>query len=274
MTRVQRDLSTPRCILSHRRIRAKDDTAASRPGVRRGVGGGARDPKASMAIERRAVTTAKAEETRSRILDAALTLFRERGFERATMRDIATEAGVATGAAYYYYRTKEDLVMAFYLRTDDEARPDYAKVLASTRELKKRIRGIIDAKFAQFAAHRVLLTALLRAGIDPRDRLSPFGEETRIVREDNIAWYARAIEGSDVTIPKDLAPELPRLLWLYHMGLIYYWIVDDSPAQRKTGRLVDGTLDLIVQLLRASSLPFMGPLRKRAIKVIHAADET
>ena len=180
-----------------------------------------------MAIERRTVSTAKAEETRSRILDAALTLFRKHGFEKATMRDIATEAGVATGAAYYYYRTKEDLVMAFYLRTDEEAGPEFAKVIASTKELKKRIRGIIEAKFEQFASHRVLLTALLRTGIDPRDRLSPFGEETKPVRDDNIAWFARAIEGADVTIPKDLAPELPRLLWLYHMGLIYYWIVDD-----------------------------------------------
>jgi AcrR family transcriptional regulator len=226
-----------------------------------------------MAIERRTVTTAKAEETRSRILDAALTLFRKHGFEKATMRDIAAEAGVATGAAYYYYRTKEDLVMAFYLRTDEEAGPEFAKVIASTKELKKRIRGIIEAKFEQFASHRVLLTALLRTGIDPRDRLSPFGDETKTVRDDNIAWYARAIEGSDVTIPKDLVPELPRLLWLYHMGLIYYWIVDDSPGQRKTKRLLDATLDLVVQLLRASSLPFMGPLRKRAIRVIRAADE-
>jgi AcrR family transcriptional regulator len=226
-----------------------------------------------MAFERRTVSTAKAEETRTRILDAALTLFRERGFDKATMRDIATEAGVATGAAYYYYRTKEDLVMAFYLRTDEEAGPEFARIIGATKDLKKRLRGIIEAKFQQFAAHRVLLTALLKAGVDPRERLSPFGEETRMVREENIAWYARAIEGSNVTIPKDLAPELPRLLWLYHMGLIYYWLVDDSPGQRKTRRLLEATLELIVQLLRASSLPFMGPLRKRALGVIHAADE-
>jgi AcrR family transcriptional regulator len=226
-----------------------------------------------MAIERRTLSTAKAEETRARILDAALTLFRKHGFEKATMRDVATEAGVATGAAYYYYRTKEDLVMAFYLRTDQEAGAAFAGVIASTKVLKKRLRGIIETKFAQFASHRALLTALLRAGIDPRDRLSPFGDETKVVRDDNIAWYARAIEGSDVTIPKDLAAELPRLLWLYHMSLIYYWIVDDSPGQRKTMRLLDATLDLVVQLIRASSLPFMGPLRKKAIAVIHAADD-
>lgn len=225
-----------------------------------------------MEIERRAITTARAEETRDRILDAALKLFRERGFDKATMRDIATEAGVATGAAYYYYRTKEDLVMAFYLRTDEEAGPAFERAVTSTKDLRKRIRAMIDVKFTQFVSHRALLTALLRAGVDPRDRLSPFGDATRSVRDDNIHWFARAIEGSDVTIPKDLTPDLPRLLWLYQMAVIYYWIIDESPDQQKTRRLVDTTTELIIQLLRASSLPFMGPLRKKALRVIRAID--
>jgi AcrR family transcriptional regulator len=217
--------------------------------------------------------TAKAEETRGRILDGALRLFRERGFAETTMRDVASEAGVAIGAAYYYYRSKEDLVMAFYLRSDKEAGEAFAKAIASSKDIKKRIRGIIDAKFAQFAAHRSLLTALLKAGVDPRDPLSPFGPETKEVRDDNIAWYARALDGSDLTVPKDVAPYLPRLLWMYHMGLIYFWIIDESPGQRRTQRLVDASLDLLVQLLRVSSLPLMGPLRKRALKVLRAVEE-
>lgn len=222
-------------------------------------------------MERR--QTAKAEETRDRILDAALRLFRERGFEKATMRDVAEEAGVATGAAYYYFRSKEDLVMAFYLRTDAEARDAFASVIASTTDLRKRIRGIIEIKFAQFEEHRQLLTALLKAGVDPRDRLSPFGRETAKVREENIAWFARALDGSDVKVPKELAPYLPRLLWMYHMGLIYHWIVDETPRQRRTHRIVDATVDLVVQLLRVSSLPLMGPLRRRALKVLRAVEE-
>ncbi len=219
------------------------------------------------------MATAKAEETRDRILDAALRLFRERGFEQTTMRDVAAEAGVATGAAYYYYRSKEDLVMAFYLRTDEEAGETFAKIVSSSKELKKRIRGMIDARFAQFAEHRSLLAALLKAGVDPRAPLSPFGSETREVREESIAWYARALEGSDVTVPKDLAADLPRLLWLYHIGLIYFWIIDESPRQRRTQRLFDTTLDLVIQLLKISTLPLMGPLRKRLLKVLRAADE-
>jgi AcrR family transcriptional regulator len=222
---------------------------------------------------RRVMATAKAEETRDRILDAALRLFRDRGFEQTTMRDVAAEAEVATGAAYYYYRSKEDLVLAFYLRTDEESRETFEKAIASSKELKKRMRGIIEAKFAQFAEHRGLLAALLKAGVDPRAPLSPFGKETTDVRNESIAWYARALEGSDVTVPKDVAGDLPRLLWLYHMGLIYFWIIDESPGQRRTQRLVDATLDLLIQLLKVSSLPLMGPLRKRMLKVLRAADE-
>ena len=40
----------------------------------------------------------KSEETRARIFNAAIELFRRKGFEEATMREIATEAGVATGS--------------------------------------------------------------------------------------------------------------------------------------------------------------------------------
>lgn len=223
-----------------------------------------------MSVERR--QTSKAEETRNRILDAALALFRDRGFAQTSMRDIADAAGVATGAAYYYYRSKEELVLAFYVRTDQEARELFETAIASSKKLEKRLRGLIEAKFEQFAEHRALLTALLKAGVDPRDPLSPFGEETRAVREENIGWFAKALEGSDVKLPDDLAPHVPRLLWLYHMGLIYSWITDETPRQQKTHRMLDATLDLIVQLLKASSLPFMGPLRRKALKVLRAVE--
>jgi AcrR family transcriptional regulator len=214
----------------------------------------------------------KAEETRARILDAALRLFRERGFERTTMRDVAGEAEVATGAAYYYFRSKEELVMAFYLRTSEEARDDLAKALAASKSLQKRMRAMIELKFAQFAEHRDLMRALLTVGVDPRHPLSPFGEETKAVRDETIDWYARALEGSDIKVPKDIAPHLPRLLWMYHMGLIYHWLIDESPEQRRTKQLSDTSLDLVVQLLRVASLPFMGPLRKRALKVLSAIE--
>ena len=67
--------------------------------------------------------TPKSEETRTRILAAALRVFRQRGFDEATMREVAAEAGVAVGAAYYYFDSKDAIVMAFYQRSQDEMAP-------------------------------------------------------------------------------------------------------------------------------------------------------
>lgn len=215
-------------------------------------------------------TTAKAEETRQRIVDAALKLFRQEGFDQTTMRDIAAAAGVATGAAYYYFRSKEELVMAFYVRTADEARQLLPDLLGRSTDLNKRLRSVIDLKLSQFTDHRRLLIALVRIGIDPKHPLSPFGRETSSLRQESIDAFRLALEGSKLRLPKDVAADLPRLLWLYMMGIILFWIFDDSPGQKKTSLLLDGTLDLTVRLIRLSSLPLMGPLRRRALHTLRA----
>ena len=83
--------------------------------------------------------------------------------------------------------------------------------------------------------------------------------------------FESALHGSNVRVPKDLQPDLPRLLWLYQMGIILFWIFDSSPKQVRTRTLIDGTLDLIVRLIRLSSLPLMGPLRRRLLHTLRAA---
>ena len=64
----------------------------------------------------------KSESTRALILASALAAFRERGFERVTMREIAADAGVALGAAYYYFDSKDAIVTAFYEQAQAEIR--------------------------------------------------------------------------------------------------------------------------------------------------------
>src|ERR1700742_1849585 len=102
-------------------------------------------------------TTTKAEETALRILDAALELFREAGFDSATMRDIATKAGVATGAAYYYYASKDAIVMAFYERAWREMQALIEAAAAEARGLEEKLRAIIRVKLEYFSANRAVL---------------------------------------------------------------------------------------------------------------------
>ena len=63
--------------------------------------------------------TPKGADTQARIFDAALALFRTRGFEATTMRDVAEAAELSLGAAYHYFSSKEAIVLAYYTRVQD-----------------------------------------------------------------------------------------------------------------------------------------------------------
>ena len=87
--------------------------------------------------------TPKSEATRARILEAALGVFRERGFQTATMREIASEARMALGAAYYYFDSKDAIVTAFYEQAQQQMEPEIERILDTRRTLESRLRGII-----------------------------------------------------------------------------------------------------------------------------------
>lgn len=208
--------------------------------------------------------------TKSRILDCALQLFRERGFAETTMREIATSAGVATGASYYYFRSKEEIVMAFYERASAEMAPLAEEILAREQKLDVCLRDLIRMKLAYFEPNRLFFSALLGQSANLASPLSPFGEATRQIREQDQSFFSRAMERGSV--PQDIAPHVPKLLWLYQMGLIYFWITDESAGHRRTEDVLDKSLRIVMRLLQLSSLPLMKPARKMVIELIAAIE--
>jgi len=66
----------------------------------------------------------KRARTRARLLDAALALTREQGFERTTLQDVAERAGMTTGAIYGNFRNRDDLFMALAERQWTPPKPD------------------------------------------------------------------------------------------------------------------------------------------------------
>lgn len=210
----------------------------------------------------------KAAETRSRILASALDLFRRRGFDQTTMREIAAEAGVALGAAYYYFASKEALVMAFYEQASEEMSARIEADLVDAKGLENRLRVILDIKFEYFAPNRLFLGALARHAADPEHPLSPFSAQTAHIRDRDLQFFAAALEGSNITMPKDLAPYLPKLLWLYQMGLILFWISDRSPDQVRTRQLREKSLALLSTALKLAGFPLLRPLRKKIVELL------
>ena len=212
--------------------------------------------------------TAKAEETGLKILDSALALFRQEGFDTATMRDIAEKAGVATGAAYYYYSSKDAIVMDFYQRACAEMQPRIEAALDHAKSLDERLRALIRVKLVHFAPNRSVLRALLRNGADPKHPLSPFSAETKAIRDIDIAWFQRILVDCGMRIPPDLEPHLPGVLWFFQMGVIFFWVIDESPNQSRTTKLLDLAARSVATLIKVSALPLMRPVRKSALQLI------
>ena len=206
-------------------------------------------------------------DTRAAILDAALTLFRERGFAETTMRDIAARAKVASGLAYYYFDSKDAIVLAFYQEAKDGLRPLLERA-HQERRLGPRLKALIEAKFSYFSPYRRFLGALLGHSADPASPLSPFGEPSRHVREADFAHFERALDETGTPVPKDLAPHMAQILWFYQMGLILFWIYDRSPQQQRSRALLDVSLQMVVLLIKLSNIPLLRPARRRVLEVI------
>lgn len=213
-------------------------------------------------------TTARAEDTRRRIYESALELFREKGFEQTTMRDIASRTGVALGGAYYYFASKEAIVLAFYEEMQEGSNEAILESLKGHKKLKDRLRCVLQKRFELLAPNRKFCDALFRHAPDTSDPLSPFSAETRAIREQSLEHLRVAAEGGDVKIPPDLRPRLPYLLWLYQMALILFWLYDRSPRQERTEQLMEKSLGFLVNLLRISALPLMKPLRRNMLELL------
>jgi len=212
--------------------------------------------------------TPRAEDTRRKIYEAAMELFREKGFEQTTMRDIAAKADVALGGAYYYFSSKDAIVLAFYSEIQENSREAIQQALAGRKKLKDRIRCVFETRLKLLQPNRKFCAALFRHAPDSADPLSPLSEETRLIREGAIEHMRIAVEGSDAKVPSDLKPRLPYLLWLYQMALIMFWLYDRSANQQRTQQLLDKSLGLLINLLRLSSLPLTKPLRKAVLDLI------
>jgi AcrR family transcriptional regulator len=210
---------------------------------------------------------AKSEETRARILDSAIELFRARGFESATMREIAAAAGVATGAAYYYFDSKDAIVLAFYDRAARQLEPLLEGALAGARDFQGRLRALIEVKLRYFGPERGLLRALA-AHTDPEHPLSPFSAQAGEIRERDIHFFERLLAESRIKLPPDLGPLLPRILWMYQMGVILFWIYDGSPGQKRTHALIEKSAVMVTRLIRLSGFPLLRPARKAVVELV------
>ncbi len=101
-----------------------------------------------------------AEARRAKILEAAAALFGEKGYDRATMKEIAARAGIVPGTIYLYFQNKRDLLLA--IADSLIAGPvDQALAEAANLEAKDYVAAILRNRIQFARENRALLQALV-----------------------------------------------------------------------------------------------------------------
>jgi AcrR family transcriptional regulator len=212
--------------------------------------------------------TPRAEQTRAAIAEAALRLFRENGYEAATMRAIAQQAGVSTGNAYYYFASKDELIQEFYLRNHAEHAAACRTMLEAERDFASRLRGTLIALIRVLNPYHSFAASFYKHAAEPTSPLSPFSTESSAARDASIALFREVAEGSTARLDAELRAELPELLWLFSLGIVMFWVHDTSPECAKTYRLIDATVPLADRLLSLARIPILRGTMRDVVAII------
>jgi AcrR family transcriptional regulator len=214
------------------------------------------------------VTAARTGRTRDAIVDAALELFRENGFDGTTMRAIAERAGVSVGNAYYYFSSKDELVQGFYDQLVADHRALALPAIAGHTAFADRLARTEHAWITVAEPYRDFAGRFFAVAAQPGNSLSPFSDRSSPAREAAVALYSEVLTHSTARPERALADALPELLWLYHLGVVLYWVHDRSAGNERTHLLVDRTVPMVDRLVRLSRLPVLRPLAREAVDLL------
>jgi AcrR family transcriptional regulator len=90
------------------------------------------------------VTVAHEQAVRQRIVDAAIDVFGEMGYERATVQDVVRASGLSVGAVYTYFKNKEELFLVACACEVDRQKADLRLQMAELGPVSDRLRAAID----------------------------------------------------------------------------------------------------------------------------------
>lgn len=213
------------------------------------------------------VRSERAERTRAAVYDAAMSLFEERGYDATTMRVIAERAGVSLGSSYTYFPSKEHLILEFYRRLVHAQAEAAAGVLAGSRDLEERISGTLRALIEVVEQVRRTAGSIAASVADPGSPANPFGPASAPLRAEAIAMWRSVVDGSDARLPAEIRAELPELLWVGQMGLLYLWQTDRSAGREATLETIREGVPLFVQMLSLAGLPMLRDTRAHALRL-------
>ncbi len=213
----------------------------------------------------------KSERTREHLLNVCQAEFAARGYEACTMRQLADAAEMSAASFYYYFRSKEEIVAAFYQRSLAAHLEGASALVEHGASVTDNLRRVIESRFAELVNDRPMLRVLRRYALESDHLASPFHHSHRAIREASVDLFEEILVHSSEPVPPQLRREVAQALWLFHLGILGYWISDGSPQQQRTHDLLDATSSALGPLIRLLSAPGVSLFATPILQTLHAA---
>jgi AcrR family transcriptional regulator len=154
---------------------------------------------------------------RAELVEAAVTTIHEKGFDGATVRDIAKAAGASPGSVLYYFRSKDELLAAAFEESDVRFRTMVRESIATEEGLRKVVRLIeiclpeeqVDSPLWSL---QIDLWSLARRRADFRSIFEAASADWLEIVEEAIADAVTTGDLPDIIDPRRTAIELAALL--------------------------------------------------------------
>lgn len=193
------------------------------------------------------------ERTKQRILDVALAMFREKGFRQATMRDIAEAAEIALGTTYNYFPTKEHIALYFFERALDRVLARHRRETPREAALEEQVFSLLALELEEVEPYQEFLNVLVVQATIPTSPLHPFSLDVQGLKNRHLDYVAgllrEAIERGELP-PLGFEAMMLSAFWVFHMGIVMFWLNDESPDKEDTWVLLDKSLRFILGALR------------------------
>ena len=98
--------------------------------------------------------TSRFDQRLARILDHATRIFCEKGYERASMRDLSRACGISLAGLYYYFDSKERMLYLIEKELFEQVMESLDQKLHNTTDPEQRVRVFIDNHIVFFLSHQ------------------------------------------------------------------------------------------------------------------------
>lgn len=180
------------------------------------------------------------QQRRAQILHAAATVFAEKGFHKATTKEIARVAGISEGTIYNYFAQKRDLLLGLLQSAGDMGM--LADIQASSAHDAKTYY-IEDARLrlGLLRQSRHLWRAILPEVLVDAELRALFLEGLKQQYSPHVEAYLRERMAQGELAPIEDIPLTARVMLTIPMGLLLLMLLDDS--------LIDSEWDRVPQIM-------------------------